>query len=87
MDKVPDDFENIDDVMTNFDGSIEDGAEETLKTGKVWGGYAAWDFYGKVWFDGRFKCQIMQYHNHVNTIVADSLQEIMDEACSLYGSK
>ena len=75
-------------VMSNFDHTIDDAAERLLKQNKVYSGYPAWNFHGDVWFeDGKFYCEIWQYHNHVNTVEASTLQEIMDTCCEFYGGE
>jgi hypothetical protein len=74
------------DIMSNFDHIIEDGAEELLKSNKIYGEYPAWNFHGAVWFeDGKFYCEIWQRHNHVNTVEASTLQEIMETCSCRYG--
>jgi len=75
------------DLMSNFDHQIEPNAEELLKSSKIYGGYPGWNFHGDVWFeDNKFYCEIWQWGNHVNTLEAESLREIMDEASEYYGS-
>lgn len=78
-------MEYLGSVMSNFDHKIEEGFEEKLKAGKFYGSYPAQNFHGTVWFNGCFKCGIMQYRVHVATIEGETLQEIMDDACSKYG--
>ena len=85
IETLPSGFEDIGAIMSNFDHVIDDDAEEKLKAGGVYGGYAAWNFYAVVWYDKKFKAMIKQYRAHVNTIKGDSLQEIMDAASGLYG--
>ena len=87
METVPNNFEDIGEVMSNFDHKIDSDAEEKLKSGQFFGEYAAWNFYGIVWFaTDKFKCQIMQYRIHEDTIEADDLSEIMSIASERYGS-
>jgi len=74
------------DLLTNFDHSIMPDAENILKSNKVYSQYSAWDFCGYVWFEnGKFYCEIWRYNSHINTIKANSLEEIMDEASTKYG--
>lgn len=76
----------LDDVMSNFDRQIEKDIEKELKETLSYAGYAAWDFHGDVWYeDGKFYCEIWRYHCHVNTLEADTLEEIMEEASEKYG--
>jgi len=83
---LPEGLESIGTIMSNFDHVIEDGAEEKLKASAVYGEYTAWNFWAAVWWDGEFKAMIKQYRNHTNTLVSDTLQDIMDEASEYYGS-
>ena len=83
---IPDGFESVGVIMSNFNEEIEDNAEGQLKAGGVYGEYPGWSFYAFVWWDSKFKAMIKQYKVHVNTISADSLQEIMDIARQYYGS-
>jgi len=86
MKTLPDDFENIEVLMSNFDGEVEEGAEEELKAGSTWGEYTAWNFCTAVWWDGsKFQAIIKQFHAHIDTIEADSLKEIMNKASGKYG--
>jgi hypothetical protein len=83
---VPD-WEDIDEVMTNFDNTIKEGAEEKLRSGQFVGTYHAWNFFGLVWFqDGLFHCQVMRYRSVCETVSKESLKEIMDYCCDKYGS-
>jgi len=87
METVPTDYENIGAVMSNFDHTIEPETEEKLKSGKFYGEYPAWNFHGDVWFDGeRFKCMVMRYWAHIETVEASSLEEIMEIASTKWGS-
>lgn len=74
--------------MSNFDGLIDDGLEEALKSqpGKVCAHHPAWNFLGYVWYeDGKFQEQIWQYNSPVEEIEADTLEELMKIANDKYG--
>jgi len=85
MEAVPSNLENIGVAMSNFDHAIDDGTEDRLKAGGVCCGYSAWNFFAFVWWNSKFKAMIKQYQVHVDTIEADTLQEIMDIASQRYG--
>ena len=85
MEKVPEEFSHIGDVMSNFDHTVEDGMDERLKSGKLCGDYAGWNFHGTVWFDKVFKCQVMVYGCHHATIEADSLKGLMEAVSNEFG--
>lgn len=86
MEKVPENFNYIGDVMSNFDHAIESGMENKLKSDKLYGDYAGWNFHGQVWFDKVFKCQVMVYGSHSATIEAGTLKVLMDKVSTEYGS-
>ena len=73
--------------MSNFDHQISGGLEEELRGDpECYAEYPGWNFHGTVSFkDGEFVCEVMQYHTHVATIKAPTLQEIMDETSERYG--
>jgi len=84
---VPEDYLPISEcVMSNCDHQIDRKIEALLKENHYYAGYSAWNFYGYVWYTGdKFKCVIAQYHNHVATLEANTLEEIMEEASSRWG--
>ena len=89
MDKLlkrPNELEESEPHMSNCDGSIDGGFEENLKTQKFYGQHAAWDFCGCAWYDGKkFHEEVWMYHSHVDTISADTLQELMESVNDEYG--
>src|SRR5260370_37964870 len=79
MIEPPDDYQEIDLGMTNFDGSIDDGLDEALRTGKVFGRHAGWEFNGRGWVqDGQFHEAGSRDRCHVDTISGATLQELME---------
>lgn len=91
LDRVPAGYGYVSDtVMTNYDHSIDGDVAEQIKKSGASAQYAAWNFCGHVWWNkdrNLWSCEIWQNGTHVNTLHADSLLELMDEACKLYGSK
>jgi hypothetical protein len=88
LESVPHDLKFIGELMSNFDHKIKNNAEGILKNDRVCGQYPAWNFFGLLWYaENKFKCHIAQYHQHINTIEGDTLQEIMEKASDLYGEK
>ena len=89
--KAPEDFNRSFDVcMSNSTDDIENWAVPRLKTEEIVFDYTGWDFCGHVWWcrnDEKFKCEVDQYGSHIQTVVGDTLQEIMSQCCELYGSK
>lgn len=73
--------------MTNLDLSIDDGLGAALRAGKR-GNHFARNFCGDLWFaDGKFHEAVHRYHSHVGTYSADTLEELMNEINSIYGSE
>jgi hypothetical protein len=85
--RLPDDFEEIELGMSNFDHTIDEGFAEKLKSGKYFGRHAAWDFNGLVyWLKGKFHTDVWVYGSYQESFSADSLEELMELANEEYGS-
>jgi hypothetical protein len=81
-----DDREYLGEVMSNFDHSIDKKIETQLKNKLSYADYPGWDFHGTVWYENdMFHCKVMQYRCHVDTISAETLDEIMEEVSDKYG--
>lgn len=85
--RVPDDFIEFGDViMSNVDHKIHYDIAEKVKNNKFYSAYPGWNFYGKLWWhDNKWNCEIMCYLCYTITLSSESLEEIMNEACKLYG--
>lgn len=80
--------EELDCLTTNFDGSIDREVEAQLKEQEAYAQFAAWDFCGYVWWNrGRkqWSCRVMVYREHVNTIHADTVEELREAVNDEYG--
>lgn len=75
-------------VMTNFDHTIDWEVAEALTAPDAYGTYSAWNFFGEaLWREGeQFHCEIWRYHQHVGTISAESLEELMGLASDEWGA-
>lgn len=83
---LPAGWTEIDLGMSNFDHTIDDGFEEALRAGGVFGRHAAWDFNGKVWFSGGvFVEEVWRYRMPVATVVAPTLAELMAAVNNKWG--
>ncbi len=72
--------------MSNFDHVIDEGLEEQLRAGEHCAQHSAWDFCGYVWFeDGQFYEEVWRFHQHVATLSADDLRELMEAVNDEYG--
>lgn len=75
-------------VMSNFDHEINESVATAIKGQPFFAQYAGWNFCGEVWWDAAAElwcCEVWQYHTHVATISADTLEEIMEEVSDRYG--
>jgi hypothetical protein len=83
----PDDYEWPNEtVMSNCDHSINRDIAERMKEEKIICQYAGWNFCGWCWWTGeQYACNVWVYHQHKATILADTLDEIMDQACEEFG--
>lgn len=74
--------------MSNFNRSITPGTEDALRAGKVYCYYYAYNFHAAVWWDaaaGHFLAYVRQHREHVDTIEADNLRELMTKCSDRYG--
>lgn len=87
LESRPKNYTDIGDcVMSNCDHLIDHTTADKLKQSKHWSQYAGWNFCGYVWWNkDKWSCEVWQYHEHVDTIHGDTLQDIMDEVSVEYG--
>lgn len=87
--RMPESFLEFDGeaLMSNFDGEIVQETAEAIKGKELFSRYAGWNFNGKVWWqNGKWCCEVWCYGSFQKTFVEDTLQDIMSEVCSEYGS-
>lgn len=64
--------------MSNFDHTVDEGFEDALKAGKVFGRHSGWHFNGEVWWDGtEFRERVWVHRMAMKTVAAASLKELM----------
>lgn len=89
MKNIPSDYSYASSELTfasNWDGKLDLAVAKALTLAKVTAAYYAWDWYGTVWFeDNKYHCLVMQYCKHVNTISADTPDELQKIVCDAYG--
>jgi hypothetical protein len=79
----------IADVMTNYDGTIDEDVASQLQGCGRYAYYPAMNFHGTVWWDipgWQWACEIRQCGVHVTTLVGATLEDIMRQACDQWGS-
>ncbi len=88
---IPKNFKPLQEcVMSNFDHSIDREIEKRLKNENVYAYYPGWNFCGDVWYDEENKmwnCLVWQFHIHIETIEAETLERIMEVCCERYGGQ
>ena len=82
-------YEEIEEeVMSNFDHTIDEKVADKLKEGKYYSQYTGWNFCGYIyWNNDNWICEIWQYNSKIDTKKASTLSEIMDEVSSQYGNE
>jgi len=87
--RMPENFLEFDgeELMSNFDGLIVEKTAEAIKGKELFSSYSGWNFSGQVWWQNdKWCCEVWRYGSFQKTFVKDTLQDIMSEVCSEYGS-
>jgi hypothetical protein len=65
-------------LMTNLNGTIDRNKEREIRAGGCCGQHAARDFCGEVWFQGgQYHEEVWRHHVHIDTLSADTLEDLM----------
>ncbi len=84
IEKILENKESIGVCMSNFDHTIEENINEL--NDENYGEYTAWDFFAYVVkAENKYKAFVLQYQVHVDTIEADTPEELMESVCVVYG--
>lgn len=84
--RLPADYVEQELGMSNFAHVVDDGFEEALRRGAVYGRHAGWHFNGLVWFeDGRFHEEVWCYQAYCETLSAATLEDLMAAVSDKYG--
>lgn len=81
-------YKKGDEVVSNFDGEVNEKLEELMKKKRIVCGYSAWNFHGDIWYSPSIKkmhCLIMQYGSPIEVIEAKTVEEIRQLASEKYG--
>lgn len=89
--RLPENFIEFDgeEIMSNCDKEIVESTAKAIKGKELFSRYSGWNFNGIVWWDkiySKWCCEIWCYGSWQDTIVADELQDIMDEVCERWGT-
>jgi len=77
-----------DNLMSNFDGEVDQKIAARMKVEHVTANYPGWNFNAQCWFEGgKFKAAVRCYSAHVATYAADTPEELRDEISAEYGSE
>lgn len=83
---VPEDALEIDQGMSNFDLSIDEGCAEKLQSGNFFTRHTAWNFNAKViWREGKFHSEVWCYGSIAGNYQADTLEDLMQIHDEQYG--
>lgn len=86
--QMPESFSEFDGeiIMSNLGHRIVTATVDSIKGKKLFSRYAGWSFNGKVWWQNdKWLCEVWCYHSWMETVVCDTLQEIMEGVSSIYG--
>lgn len=77
-----------DDLMSNFDHSVDQAVADRLRNEQVLAIYPGWDFNATCWFaDGMFHAGVHVFHEYIETLSAGTPEELMTLVCEEYGEK
>lgn len=75
----------MDEAYSNFDHTWNDGAREAIDNGAQMQ-HSAWNFVGYISKNGDvYEEQVWQYHSHVKTVTAPSLDELVADVNHQFG--
>lgn len=77
-----------DDLMSNFDGIIDEKVAAELKEQEVLAAYPGWNFHAQCWFDrqtGKYMAAVRRYHSLIATFAADTPAELRDVISGEFG--
>jgi hypothetical protein len=73
--------------MSNYDGQVDDGFADALRGGDVFGHHYAYNFCGRVWWDGNeFVERVKRHWVTIGHHRASTLEDLMREVNGKYGS-
>lgn len=73
-------------VVSNFDGVVDETVRERLRSGDCWAAFSAWNFWARVWFgDGAFHAEVWRYGSPVETLSGGTVEDLREAVCNEYG--
>lgn len=82
------DREYHDDIYSNFDHSYDHDEEYVKSNSNECFGHYGWNFKGIVWYDEEYENfyeEVWCYHLHVETLEAESLEDLIIDVNDKYG--
>lgn len=87
MKTIPSSLTEIDCFCSNYDGVIDEEIAERLRAGFNYAEYPAYGWHGQVWYEGdQFHCEVWRRHVHIDTVSADTAEQLKQDVCDEYGS-
>ncbi len=86
--ELPKDFTEFEgeELMSNFDGQIEQATADAIKGEKLFSRYAGWNFNGLVWWqEDTWNCAVYCYGSLNKIVSEESLEEIMETVSEEFG--
>ncbi len=86
MKEIPEPFtEYPEDIMSNFDDSVNVDVETAIKGKEYYAGYPGWNFHGRVWWQKTWHCEVWVYGSPQEIITAETLDDLREKVCDKYG--
>jgi hypothetical protein len=80
------DWPEIGILMSNFDCKVDTEVADRLRKEQVIASYTGYNFYAYCWFqDGLFHADVWLYSSHVDTMSAETPEELMKEVSDEFG--
>lgn len=80
------DWPEIDELMSNFDGEVDEAVAERLKVEEVLAAYPGWEFHARCWYeDGQYHAEVRRYHAVVAILSAPTPAELRREVSADWG--
>ena len=73
-------------IMSNFDHVINEDIKKALLCGNWHARYPGCNFHARVWHQNdQWNAEVWRYGSYRETISADSLEDLKNDVCSIYG--
>lgn len=72
-------------LCSNFDFTIDERIKPLVENGTHTGDYTGWNFFGNIWYDIEWYCEVKQYCYVMKIVEASTLEELMGYVSDEFG--